>query len=136
VAISDLAYESRGLELMILQTRAVSRDQIHELMLTDEQDAGPSKKVGRVFVAGFFEIKIGGIIRVGDVVSVGNRAIGHVAGFDETHMPNHQNIVVRIMGRTDKIVVQARKLHGRIVFRSSARNASIWRATRARSTFR
>ena len=32
---------------------------------------------------------------VGDKVSVDGRHLGALAGFDETHMPNHMNIVVR-----------------------------------------
>ena len=62
----------------------------------------------------FFEVKIGGIVVVGDKVSVGDRVIGEVAGFDVTHMPNHMNIVVKAKERTklgvklgEKVVISA-----------------------------
>ena len=31
----------------------------------------------------------------GDNVTVAGRLIGQIAGFDETHLPNHLNIVVK-----------------------------------------
>jgi hypothetical protein len=43
----------------------------------------------------FFEVKEGGIIRSGDDVLLSGRKIGEVAGFDETHLPNHYNIVIK-----------------------------------------
>ncbi len=32
---------------------------------------------------------------MGDKVSVGAKPLGVLAGYDETHMPNHMNIVVK-----------------------------------------
>jgi hypothetical protein len=95
VALVDLTLESRGLELIVPRSRAVLVNEIHELILTDEKDAGPGKIVNHVSVIGFFEVKTGGIIVVGDKVSAGNKIIGEIAGFDFTHMPNHMNIVIK-----------------------------------------
>ena len=94
VAVSDLTIGDRGLKLIVPRTRAVLSNEIHELILTDEQDAAPGKTVNRVLVLGFMEVKTGGIIAVGDAVSSAEKMLGEVAGFDETHMPNHMNIVI------------------------------------------
>lgn len=114
VCLVDLTLESRGLKLIFPYSRAVLANEIHELILTDERDAGPGKTVNRVSVIGFFEVKTGGIMVVGDKVSVGNRVIGEIAGFDVTHMPNHMNIVVKARERAklevrlgEKVIISA-----------------------------
>jgi hypothetical protein len=83
--------EQRGLALTDYRSRAVPRGQVHELMLTDEA-ADTGSRVDRVALLAFFEIEAGGVLLVGDRVSCGARELGRLAGFDETHMPNHQNI--------------------------------------------
>jgi hypothetical protein len=95
VALIDLTLDSRGLELIVPRSRVVLANEIHELLLTDEQDAGPSRIVNHVFVIGFFEIETGGVMVVGDKVKIGNELIGEIAGFDATHMPNHMNVVMK-----------------------------------------
>jgi hypothetical protein len=62
--------------------------------MTDEPDAAPGREVNRVGYLGFVEILDGGVIIKGDEVLLDDELIGHIAGFDETHMPNHQNIVI------------------------------------------
>jgi hypothetical protein len=94
VAKATLLLERRGLRLIAPRTRALLSSQIHELVLTDEPNAAPNHTVDRVFILGFMEVKTGGIVAVGDSVSVAEKVIGHVAGFDETHMPNHMNLVI------------------------------------------
>jgi hypothetical protein len=42
----------------------------------------------------FIEITQGGNIVNGDEVRVDGEEVGHLAGFDYNHMPNHMNIVV------------------------------------------
>ena len=32
---------------------------------------------------------------VNDEITVGGKCVGRIAGFDETHMPNHLNIVIK-----------------------------------------
>lgn len=86
----------RGLVLEEYRSRAVIGGQVHELMTTDQPEAGPGVVVDRVALIGFFEVKNSGVLLVGCEVAVGSRTIGVVAGFNDTHMPNHQNICVRV----------------------------------------
>lgn len=83
--------DRRGLRITDLRSRAVPRGEIHELMITDEP-ASLGSTVNRVALIAFFEVTEGGVILAGDHVMIGGATIGTVCGFDETHMPNHQNI--------------------------------------------
>jgi hypothetical protein len=94
VTLLHVSFEDRGLRLMETRSRAVRLHEIHELMITDE-DAAPGGGADRVRAIAFFEVDASGLIVVGDEVSVGGRRVGALAGFDETHMPNHMNVVVR-----------------------------------------
>lgn len=115
IAVSGANLKSRGLKLIAPWTRAVLKNQIHELILTDEPDAKPGGKVERVFYIGFFEIKVGGIIMVADKVRIGGKLIGFVAGFDETHMPNHLNIVIKAVGGINDLLIESRTLGNKVV---------------------
>ena len=95
VAVLKDHREDRGLQLIRPATRAIRREEIHEVILTDEPDAGPGGEVNRVSYVAFAEFAKGGLLVEGDRVVVNGESIGEIAGFDETHMPNHQNIVVR-----------------------------------------
>lgn len=95
VAIADTKAEKRKMNLMFPMTRVLPAHQIHELLMTDEQDAGPGKIVNSIAVLGFFEVKTGGLIKLGDKVSIRGRVVGEIAGYDETHMPNHMNILIK-----------------------------------------
>jgi hypothetical protein len=87
--------EDRGLELIKPISRCIKKHDIHELILTDEPDAKPGSRVDRIAYLGFAAIADGGVIVAGDEVYLAGRLIGTLAGFDETHMPNHLNIVIR-----------------------------------------
>ena len=95
VAVLKDHREGRGLQFIRPATRAIRREEIHEFILTDEPDAGPGSVVNRVSYVAFAEFTKGGMLVEGDRVVVNGESIGEIAGFDETHMPNHQNIVVR-----------------------------------------
>ncbi|MEA1964289.1 MAG: hypothetical protein U9O41_04080 [Candidatus Aerophobetes bacterium] len=95
VAIMDTEVERRGLRLIPSYTRVLLANEIHELIITDEKEAGPGKEVNSIGYLGFIELKKGGVIAVGDRVSLEGKVIGEIAGFDETHMPNHQNIIIK-----------------------------------------
>lgn len=97
--ILDEKLEQRGLELMTPPSRCVLQHEIHELILTDEIDAGPGRHVDRIAYLGFMEIEHGGVIVAGDQVRLGDQVIGEIAGFDPTHLPNHLNIVIRTTER-------------------------------------
>jgi hypothetical protein len=94
VAILHVIFEDRGLRLIETKSRAVRLHEIHELMITDE-DAAPGGGADRVRAVAFFEVTEPGLIVAGDRVTVGDKQLGTLAGYDETHMPNHMNIVVK-----------------------------------------
>lgn len=94
--------EDRGLNLIVPVSRAVQKHEVHELIVTDEQVA-PGSRVGRIAYIGFMEIVQGGMIITGDQVACGDEVLGRIAGFDETHLPNHLNIVIQVANRQDGI---------------------------------
>ncbi|HLT18524.1 MAG TPA: hypothetical protein VKZ96_03625 [Thermomicrobiales bacterium] len=87
--------EERGLRLEAYRSRAVPAGQIHELMVTD-QPAEPGTIADRVGLIGFFVVEDPGVLLVGAPVRIGDTVIGTIAGFDDTHIPNHQNICLRV----------------------------------------
>ena len=95
--------EKRGLELISMISRAVQKHEIHELIVTDESDVGPGSKVNKIAYIGFVEIQQGGVLVVGDVLTIQGTVLGKIVGFDETHLPNHLNIVVASENRADGI---------------------------------
>lgn len=107
VVILDGQYPQRGLKLIPQPSRAICRYQIHELIVTDQQ-AGPGATVDPIAYLGFAEFSQGGVLVAGDRLLIAGEEIGVVAGFDETHMPNHLNIVLRgerISGRGRNLVL-------------------------------
>lgn len=96
VAVLEGTIENRGLELIHPASRCVRRGEIFELICTAEPSAKPGGRVERATYLGFCEVQQAGVIRVGDAVTLCGRFLGKVAGFDETHAPNHENIVVGV----------------------------------------
>ena len=94
VALLHVTFEERGLELIQSKSRALCEGEIHELMITDEEGAAPGGGADRVSAIAFFEVKEGGLIVVGDGVTLNDAFLGAVAGYDMTHMPNHMNVLV------------------------------------------
>lgn len=86
--------EERGLTLIKQPSRCILKNEIHELILTEE-DASPGGVVNKIAYLGFFETEKGGVLTIGDSVYLADQLIGTVLGFDETHMPNHQNIILK-----------------------------------------
>ncbi len=84
----------RALQLIPEKSRCIRAGDIHELILTDETTAQPGIRVNRVAYLGFAEFTKGGLIVQDDILEVDGQSIGRVVGYDETHMPNHINIVV------------------------------------------
>ena len=103
VALLHISFEDRGLKLIETKSRAVRYNEIHELMITDE-DTGSGKGADRVRAIGFFEIKKSGLIVVGDEVWIEDRFLGKLVGYDLTHMPNHMNILVRTDNLSEPIL--------------------------------
>jgi len=98
--VLDGKIEGRKLQLIVPPSRAVLAGEIHELIVTDEAEAAPGKEVNRIAYWGFFEVTQSTVIVAGDTVWIGDRKLGTLAGFDETHMPNHLNIVVKAAERS------------------------------------
>ena len=95
VALLHITFEDRGLELIQSRSRALVKNEIHELMVTDEEAAAPGGGADHVSAIAFFQVEQGGLAVVGDEVSVAGNSLGHIAGYDMTHMPNHMNVLVR-----------------------------------------
>lgn len=95
VGVLDSKRFRRGLNLIPPKTRCIRRYDIHEIVITDEMDAAPGCSVDRFFGVGFVEFNSGGSIAQGDRIEFGSGIVAEVAGFDETHAPNHLNIVVK-----------------------------------------
>lgn len=97
--VLDGKIEGRKLQLMTPPSRCLLAGEIHELIVTDEEDAGPGKEVNRIAYWGFFEVDEATVVVSGDTVQIGEEVLGTIAGFDETHMPNHLNIIVKAKER-------------------------------------
>ena len=96
VGVLNNRNDGRGLMLISAHTRVVRRHDIHELILTDEEGAAPGGRVNGVHYVGFVEFQQGGgILAEGDSVNVGGKVIGTIAGFDESHCPNHYNVLIK-----------------------------------------
>jgi hypothetical protein len=95
VALLHVYFEDRGLKLIETKSRAMQRGEIHELMITDEQEAAPGGGASRIRAVAFFEVEAGGLAVVGDEVTISGRPLGTLAGYDLTHMPNHMNVLVK-----------------------------------------
>jgi hypothetical protein len=95
VALLHITFEERGLELIQSRSRALRKGEIHELMVTDEEGTAPGGGADRVSAVAFFEVERGGLAVVGDAVTVSGKLLGHVTGYDMTHMPNHMNVLVK-----------------------------------------
>lgn len=94
VAIMDHVRTNRNLTLQDYQTRCVLAGAVHEFLLSEHHDRlGP---INHVKYLGFGEFLNAGVIAIGDELWLSrDMCIGCVMGFDETHMPNHQNLVFR-----------------------------------------
>lgn len=94
VAVLQARLNNRSLRLIPQISRVLKKNDIHELIFTDEKESRPETIVNRIAYIAFIEILKGGVMVVGDKVYWNNNLLGIVAGFDDTHMPNHQNIIL------------------------------------------
>lgn len=95
VAVMDHRRNDRQLALSQLTTRCVLKDEIHEFLLCNPEKGAEEGLINEISYLGFAEFQDGGVIAVGDEVWIDREPVGEVLGFDETHMPNHMNIVLR-----------------------------------------
>jgi hypothetical protein len=103
VSILGGKLENRGLELIEPISRAVRLHEIHEWIFTNEHIRDRTKPINKISYFAFAEVVRGGIILVGDKVLLNGNEIGNIVGFDDTHMPNHQNIIVGCKKRVDGV---------------------------------
>jgi hypothetical protein len=99
VTVLDSTHEARGLKLISTYSRALKKNSIHELIATDETGKKPGDTANRIAYLAFFEVSRGGCIIVGETLFVDGKVIGQIIGFDETHEPNHINIIVGVKKR-------------------------------------
>ena len=96
VVVLDTRRESRALQLIHPQTRCIRAGDVHELIVTDEMECRPGDQVNHVVGIGFAAFDSSGVIMVGDAVhSAQHGLLGTIGGFDESHAPNHFNIVLK-----------------------------------------
>ncbi|HEV2694698.1 MAG TPA: hypothetical protein VG347_17515 [Verrucomicrobiae bacterium] len=99
VTVLDSSHETRGLKLISTYSRALPKGCIHELIATDETGKKPGDTANRIAYLAFFEVTRGGCIIVGETLVVDGQDIGQIIGFDETHEPNHINIIIGVKKR-------------------------------------
>lgn len=99
VVVLNGKMDDRGLALIVPISRCIKKDEVHELILTDEQTARPGVTVNSIAYLGFFAAEQSGVLIEGDEMTVNGKSVGRIAGFDETHMPNHLNIVIKTQMR-------------------------------------
>lgn len=104
--VLDGKMEGRKLQLIVPPSRAVLAGEIHELIVTDETDAAPGVQVNSIAYWGFFEVLKSTVIVSGDTVWIAGKKLGVIAGFDETHMPNHLNIVIKAADRQTGVEIK------------------------------
>ena len=90
--------DQRGLELCPYPSRAILKDEVHELIITAEESAAPTKTVNKIAYLGYFTVCESGVLWVGDRVSINDKFIGYLAGYDLTHFPNHMNVIILVKG--------------------------------------
>ncbi|MFE5729639.1 DUF6917 domain-containing protein [Streptomyces sp. NPDC056528] len=94
VAVMEHRRLSRGMKLERWRTRALPAGTVHELMTTPAPPPAGGDRVDEVSYLGFAEFT-GGLLAVGDAVhEADGKLLGHVLGFDDTHLPNHMNVVL------------------------------------------
>lgn len=98
VVIMHAILKKRGLKVIHQPTRAVKKFEIIEVITTEEHpELGDI--VNSITYLGFIEVEKGGVLKVGDLVNTSKNNIGKIIGFDETHMPNHMNIIIKVNKR-------------------------------------
>jgi len=95
VVVMDLKMDKRGLKLIPQQSRAVKQYDVHEFIVTEEEKS-LGEKIDKVAYIGFAEALNSGLIVRDDRVFIEDKGIGKILGFDETHAPNHINIVIKV----------------------------------------
>lgn len=94
VAIFDRIRNDRNLIVNDFQSRCIPQGEVHEFLVCNTGFENRQSVINHVGYLGFGEILNSSVIAVGDEFWIGRDLIGTILGFDDTHMPNHQNIVI------------------------------------------
>ena len=89
------AAPKRFMGLIPSSSRVVRVHDVHELVCSDENQL-PGGAVEDVSYLAFIVFEDSGVVAVGDHMEVEGEFFGRVMGFNETHAPNHFNIVLRV----------------------------------------
>lgn len=118
IVVLDGKLDNRGLNLIQPISRAFPEHTIIELIGTDDTNAAPGKTVNNICYIGFCELLNSGVLLTGDEIIWNDTVIGRIVGFDDTHMPNHQNTIIlmkeRISGKelgiklNDEIIIKGK----------------------------
>ncbi len=119
VVVLDGLIDNRGLSLIKPPSRAFPAGTIIELIGTDDAAASPGGTVEKIAYLAFVELTNGGVLLNGDPVYCNSQLIGTLVGYDDTHMPNHQNTIIKMNERksgaqlgfalSDEIIIQGFK---------------------------
>jgi hypothetical protein len=86
---------NRGMKPIVQRTRCVEQGSIHEIIIVEERVVKEKGLIEETAYIGFTQFLTGGLLECGDSVYLNNMLLGELAGFDDTHMPNHLNILVQ-----------------------------------------
>ncbi|MBF4622770.1 Gfo/Idh/MocA family oxidoreductase [Clavibacter sp. VKM Ac-2872] len=87
--------DRRGMVLGQQGSACFSSGEIHELVVTTDCTDIAGGTVDHVGYLGFIEFRAGAMITRGDTFWYDGACLGEFAGVDESHMPNHLNIILR-----------------------------------------
>ncbi|MEV7540885.1 DUF6917 domain-containing protein, partial [Pseudarthrobacter oxydans] len=87
--------DARGMRLSHHGSACVRRGEIHELVVTTDATDSAGSIIDRIGYIGFIEFTEPAMLTRGDTFWYGNIPLGEFAGYDESHMPNHLNLILR-----------------------------------------
>jgi len=86
----------RAMKMAKWKARCVKVGDIHEFLISIEYKENRKLILNNFVYLGFFEFKKGGVIEIGDRVTLASgKVIAEIIGFDDEHLPNHMNIVAK-----------------------------------------
>lgn len=94
VVVLDDKLDLRKLHLIDPISRVIAEKEVHEFIITDEHNCSPGDEVNSIAYLGFVEFQAGGVLVRGDKLYAEDNYIGTIIGFDNTHYPNHLNILI------------------------------------------
>ncbi len=93
VATLGHAHKGRNMILSEFNTRCIQKGEIHELVCLKKEEQG-TVNFKDAWYLGFIEFNGGGVLAKGMTLEVNEQIIGTLVGFDDTHTPNHYNLLI------------------------------------------